>query len=302
MNRAIVLILALIPALGSSECTPPVGPAKYGNDQLLDLTIEPGRLCSDPAGAPIVVRGTYTFECVEPDSCGRELGDVYEVPMVLDGRAEIVEGTLDNGDPYAVWANCAVLTEEFSGVHPVDGPGRDLGGLADDCTIGFDAPGSEGTQDWTLAVTMNNFDVSATASCPGEPPYGPMTPTTLAVETVDCTDGATLTVQGEGTARCQDGSKCTPGEDLTFSYTLGPQGTWPETELSNGETLHLPFSCVNPNVNVRGLLDGARKSLGRMDENCVLTVNADKVARATDVRLEGNYGWAQDVAFDLPCE
>ncbi|MFK7926552.1 MAG: hypothetical protein AB8H79_00070 [Myxococcota bacterium] len=294
-------LLALITPLMGSECTPPTGPSKYGPATITDLRLTPGRLCDDPAGAAIEIRGTYSITCTADDQCGRDLGKTFSVEMVIDGRAPFEEQTLENGDLATPPADCTNLTAQFTGTHPVDGPGRDLGGLQPDCTIGLNGPSVAEIEDVSLEIAGTQPDLAISHSCPGPMPYGVLEPTTIIADTTECTDGAVWSVGGQGQVLCRDGSRCTEGELLTFSYTLGPQGVPPEIELSNGETLHLPYSCVDAQMEVRGFVDGARKQIGRVTEACVLNLDEEKLARATDVRVEGGFGWLPEVSLDAAC-
>ena len=285
-----------------SNCETGSGPAKYGFDLVEITSVTSDRFCDDPAGAKIVVEGTYTVRCTDEDSCGRELGEEYTVPFTLDGRAAQEEVTLENGDVVSVWADCSELTGEVSGEHAVDGPGRDIGGISPDCTVIFNGAAAVDLTNYTASFTWVSQGLDGELVCPGEPPFGVLELETLKATSATCTDGAILELGGTGSVECRGSGSCTAGERLSFDYTLGAGQSTPEITLSNGETLHLPYACVDANVSVWGLVDGERKRIGTLDENCALGLQSEQLSVASELTLEGDFGWLPELEMVQACD
>ena len=302
MKWSPVLVLApgLLLLMGSN-CDSGTGPSKYGFDVIEITSVSSDRFCDDPAGAKVVIEGTYTVRCTDEDQCGRALGEEYTVPLLLDGRAALDDVTLDNGDVISVWADCSEITGEVSGDHAVNGPGRDLGGISPDCTILFDGAAAVDLTDYTVSFTWLTQDVSGEMVCPGEPPFDAMEPASLEVDAPACTDGEALVLKGTGSVECRGSTSCTAGEALTFDYVLGPEPTTPEVTLSNGETLHLPYSCVHANVAVTGLINGERTVIGNGTGDCTLSIDEAQRADATELMVEADFGWLPNVKAEQAC-
>ncbi len=307
MNRRVILVLVALPCLASDCSDPPTGPSKY-SDSLVSLIPDLGRLCDDPAGAPIAVDATYQVTCSDEDQCGRDHGEQYTVTHRIDASdsAELPqdEVTLDNGDVIAFDDSCMQFTGEVQGFDEAEASFRHVGGLLPGCVATINGPAASGATRFRLILDHPEGGRIET-ECDRDSAYSSPTPTTLEPRGTDfCDNGATLDLGGTASAVCGTAASCTAGDALTVDYDLlpfGDEGSWPVATVSDGGSVHFPFHCQDAVVQLVGMSGEAEVEVSAVIEGCVLAYDQAEADALTDLRLTGSILGLPDTEFSRAC-